>query len=107
MSDQDPLTFWQFCIDPHCRHPTPHYYTRPQDGDVGEVNEVERLRDLLGRLEWAGTHCERDREMAACPVCDVLADSPVVGQQPHAPDCWLVAELHPGTPNAPPQLPKE
>jgi len=51
MSDQDPLTFWQFCIDPHCRHPTPHYYTRPQDGDVGEVNEVERLRDLLGRLE--------------------------------------------------------
>jgi hypothetical protein len=54
---------------------------------------IRRLRGLLGRLEWAGTYCERDREMAACPVCDVVADSPVVGQQPHASDCWLAAEL--------------
>jgi hypothetical protein len=23
---------WKFCDDPHCAHPTPHYYTRPQDG---------------------------------------------------------------------------
>jgi hypothetical protein len=55
--------------------------------------EVERLRGRLRELEWAGTHCDRDRETAACPVCDVVADSPVFGQQPHLPDCWLAAEL--------------
>ena len=59
------------------------------------IAERDRLREKLGRLEWAGTYCERDREMAACPVCDVLADSEVIGQQPHAPDCWLDKELHP------------
>jgi hypothetical protein len=56
-------------------------------------DEVERLRDVLARLQWEGTHCEGGREYAACPVCDVLADSPVTGQQPHEPDCWLAAEL--------------
>jgi hypothetical protein len=90
----------------HCRgsYGSDHY--DPDDGDhragreygrYGELLEAEqdatRLRELLGRLEWAGTHCERDREMAACPVCDVLADSEVVGQQPHAPGCWLAEEL--------------
>jgi hypothetical protein len=57
------------------------------------VAEVDRLRGLLGRLEWAGTHCERDREMAACPVCDVVADSEVVGQLPHLPGCELAEVL--------------
>lgn len=55
--------------------------------------ELTRLRGLLKRLQWEGTHCEHGREYAACPVCDVLADSPAIGQQPHAPDCWLAAEL--------------
>jgi hypothetical protein len=26
------LSVWQFCADPHCKHPTPHYFTAPQDG---------------------------------------------------------------------------
>jgi hypothetical protein len=63
--------------------------------------EVARLRGLLGRLEWAGTYCDRDREMAACPVCDVVADSPVVGQRPHAADCWLAAAIRPASPDPP------
>jgi hypothetical protein len=71
-----------------------HFIGQISNADVDWlVGEVERLRGLLGRLEWAGTHCERDREMAACPVCDVLADSEVVGQQPHGPGCWLAKEL--------------
>ena len=67
------------------------------------VGEVDRLRGLLARLEWAGTYCERDREMACCPVCEVVADSEVVGQLPHLPDCWLAAELGRTQKGAPPK----
>jgi len=66
------------------------------------VGEVDRLRGLLARLEWAGTYCERDREMACCPVCEVVADSEVVGQLPHR-DCWLAAELGRTQKGAPPK----
>jgi regulator of replication initiation timing len=59
-------------------------------------SEVERLRGRLRQLQWAGTYCKRDREMAACPVCDVVADSEVVGQLPHAADCWLWKEIRNG-----------
>ena len=62
---------------------------------IGKLShEIARLRELLGRLEWAGTYCgPAGREMACCPVCEVVADSDAVGQLPHR-DCWLDKELH-------------
>jgi hypothetical protein len=51
----------------------------------GDRREADRLRELLGRLEWAsGTYCDE----AACPEC---SQRPRDG---HYPDCWLAAELH-------------
>jgi hypothetical protein len=49
--------------------------------------EVERLRGLLKRLEWAGglTHGYPDED--CCPAC---AWRPMDG---HDPDCWLAAAL--------------
>jgi hypothetical protein len=55
--------------------------------------EIGHLRGLLAQLQWLGTHCEGGREYPACPVCGVLADSPAVGQQPHAEGCRLAAAL--------------
>jgi hypothetical protein len=49
------------------------------------VSEVERLRGLLGRLEWAGHFC---------PACGAIED-----RDDHEPDCWLAAELR----NVPPE----
>jgi hypothetical protein len=47
--------------------------------------EVERLKGLLGRLEWACV-CD-DGEPAFCPVCAVYK-----GHR-HEPACWLAKEL--------------
>jgi hypothetical protein len=66
-----------------------------------ELAEVDRLRDLLGRLEWA-VNCYDDPR---CPVCGAYKHGQPPGR--HDPGCELAAELHPGTPNDPPQLPKE
>jgi hypothetical protein len=63
------------------------------------VGEVDRLRDLLGRLEWAG---EGDFG-AHCPVCEAFKDEvDGVGGSGHAPGCWLAAELTPERKSAPP-----
>jgi hypothetical protein len=50
--------------------------------------EVDRLRGLLARLEWAGLRCEEHIPggEAVCPVCDM-------NQEGHTDDCWLGAEL--------------
>jgi hypothetical protein len=51
------------------------------------VGEVERLRELLGRLEWAGS--TQAYQQAFCPVCQ---RSKLGG---HGRACWLAAELRP------------
>jgi hypothetical protein len=49
-------------------------------------DEIERLRGLLARLEWAGSTISPEPQ-GVCPACDVIeGDS-------HAEDCWLAAEL--------------
>jgi hypothetical protein len=57
-----------------------HFIGQISNADVDWlVGKVERLRELLGRLEHA---CDVD----ACPVC--------IGLKPdHEPDCWLAKEL--------------
>jgi hypothetical protein len=30
----------QFCTDPHCPHPTPHYFTAPQDGTPSDYKTM-------------------------------------------------------------------
>jgi hypothetical protein len=64
--------------------------------------EVERLRGLLGRLEWEGG----EAGWPQCPAC--FGDKPTLHpQHPHAaghdPDCWLAAELanRPTSPDPP------
>jgi hypothetical protein len=57
--------------------------------------EVARLRDLLARLEWTPNYSPR----AACPACLARRDD----GHGHEFNCFLAAELHPGTPNDPPQ----
>jgi hypothetical protein len=47
--------------------------------------EVERLRGLLRRLEWAG---DVNAEASACPVCGSEK-----GLQDHRPGCRLAAEI--------------
>ena len=49
--------------------------------------EVDRLRALLGHLEWEGTDYESGA--MACPACAWHK------KDGHAPDCWLAAELRP------------
>jgi hypothetical protein len=51
--------------------------------------EVERLRGLLARLEWAGVFRDPmdNLDQSACVVCEVASPGP------HAPNCWLAAEL--------------
>jgi hypothetical protein len=53
-------------------------------------SEVERLRGLLARLEWAGTVVfdEWYKVGLCCPVCRAEEGDA------HS-DCWLAAELHP------------
>jgi len=51
-----------------------------------EAAEVTRLRGRLAELEWAG---ERYGSEPVCPVCEAYPPGP------HAPGCWLAAELRP------------
>jgi hypothetical protein len=57
--------------------------------------EIERLRGLLGRLEWAYCACYQD---GSCPACDaprvVSVGDGTVRRGDHAPDCWLAALIH-------------
>ena len=51
--------------------------------------DIERLRGLLARLEWSGTVVfdEWYDKGRCCPACRAEQGDP------HAPDCWLAAEL--------------
>ena len=51
-----------------------------------KINEIERLRGLLARLEWPET-LPGSGAWHICPVC---SNHRVEG---HDPDCWLAAEL--------------
>jgi hypothetical protein len=55
------------------------------------IGEVERLRELLGRLEWAGTIVfdEWYDKGKCCPVCRGEQDDG------HAPGCELAAAIRP------------
>ncbi len=56
------------------------------------MDEVDRLRDLLRKLEWAAplTWMEGDEKSGVCPACwRYRGDG-------HAPDCWLAEELRLG-----------
>lgn len=46
--------------------------------------EVERLRNLLRKLEWVG---ERYASESCCPICVAYPPGP------HVDHCWLAAEL--------------
>jgi hypothetical protein len=67
------------------------------------VGEVERLRGLLIRLEWAGTYvppANSGRLMdQACPACGA---SRTYDQERHGPNCWMPAELRRNDEDAPP-----
>jgi hypothetical protein len=53
------------------------------------IGKVERQRDLLKRLEWAGRYPEQGGLVlrAICPVCYAYYGDD------HEPDCWLAAEI--------------
>lgn len=55
------------------------------------ADEVERLRGLLARLEWAGSVSGPATGQARCPACKGLRLAS--GQGAHEPGCWLAAEL--------------
>jgi hypothetical protein len=59
------------------------------------IAEVERLRGLLGRLEWAGTVVfdEWYAKRKCCPVCRGEQDDG------HAPGCELAAAIRPTSPD--------
>lgn len=59
------------------------------------VVEVERHRDLLTRLEWAGVH-RWGYEENGCPICNADAE---LGR--HDPGCELAAVLHPDPEQSP------
>jgi hypothetical protein len=60
-----------------------------QELGISYTAEIERLRGLLKRLEWAGgSGCE----YAACPGCGDLKTQ----AGGHAPDCELAAALREG-----------
>ena len=55
------------------------------------VDEFERLRGLLARLEWAGGDSG-----SCCPSCGVrwIGDQQYDdGERPHTPTCWLAEAL--------------
>jgi hypothetical protein len=52
------------------------------------LDEVDRLRGLLARLEWPET-LPGAGPWHICPACSNHRD------QGHEPGCWLAAELHP------------
>lgn len=63
------------------------------------VGQVERLRDLLARLEWAGAeYAFAEDAWAICPACEQRRDA---GHR-HLAECWLDAELRPERKKAPP-----
>jgi hypothetical protein len=66
----------------------------PMDAASIAVGEVERLRGLLGRLEWAD---EDDTGRRYCPVCEWAEAT----GQGHDPGCWLAAELARNTDDPP------
>jgi hypothetical protein len=70
-------------------YPTAEAYERVCAALERQRGEVDRLRDLLGRLEWAGCH----REEPACPVCQVYGTGDPQQREGHLPDCWLADEL--------------
>jgi hypothetical protein len=74
MSDPDRLA----SIEEHLKN---HQDIHEDDG-WWLLGQVDRLRDLLARLEWAG---------GKCPACGTVGH---LGLR-HAPDCWLAAALHP------------
>jgi hypothetical protein len=78
------------------------------DAEADLANErgrtIRQLRELLSRLEWAGTEWVGEGPPErACPVCAAvrLGDG-VQEPEAHDPDCWLAAELAPNT-NDPPE----
>jgi len=52
------------------------------------IEEIERLRGLLARLEWASLCDGGARDCGTCPVCYGHKDG-----RRHSPDCWLAEEL--------------
>lgn len=70
---------------------TGRYIDLGRDGVPALIAEVDRLRDLLTRLEWAVVDPLHGR---CCPACD--------GVQPdHDPGCELAAMLRPDPKQAP------
>lgn len=63
------------------------------------VGKVEQLRDLLARLEWAGSVYAKiaGGPVPICPACRTWR-----AVAAHAPGCELAAVLHPGTQRDPP-----
>ena len=57
--------------------------TRVSEAD--RLTEIDRLRGLLARLEWAG-----GEYADTCPACGAMRNDPSL---PHVSDCWLAAEL--------------
>ncbi|HEV8653308.1 MAG TPA: hypothetical protein VG276_28915 [Actinomycetes bacterium] len=57
--------------------------------------EVDRLRGLLAKLEWAGNGAPQTGapavDWASCPVCGLIRQEPAGGF--HLDDCWLAAEV--------------
>jgi hypothetical protein len=76
-----------------------HFIGQISNADVDWlVGEVARLRELLGRLEWAGQPVpeEGSGRWPMCPVCEAL--NPPYGSvydftPHHEPGCWLAKEL--------------
>jgi hypothetical protein len=90
--------------------------TSVRRGDTGVawlVGEVERLRGLLGRLEWAGTICWAEDSSEggdACPACSAFPEEGHLKAGQHMgpdgkpydyPGCWLAAELAPNADDPP------
>jgi hypothetical protein len=70
-------------------HPS---YAPPHEEDAKEAaGEIERLRGLLARLEWAGWADDITGGNPACPACEAEEADP----HGHESDCWLAAELMP------------